>query len=125
MQVAMIAAGFTATEADGLRRAMAAWKRPGVLEKYRDKVIKGMRERGYEDHFAEQIFNQIKGFSSYGFPESHAASFALLTYVSAWLKCHEPAAFCAPCSTHNRSATHPASWCRTHAGTTSRCCPST
>ena len=93
MQVAMIAAGFTATEADGLRRAMAAWKRPGVLEKYYDKVIKGMRERGYEDHFAEQIFNQIKGFSSYGFPESHAASFALLTYVSAWLKCHEPAAF--------------------------------
>lgn len=93
MQVAMIAAGFTATEADGLRRAMAAWKRPGVLEKYYDKVIKGMRERGYEDAFAEQIFSQIKGFSSYGFPESHAASFALLTYVSSWLKCHEPAAF--------------------------------
>ncbi|MGM9483616.1 error-prone DNA polymerase [Roseateles sp. NT4] len=93
MQVAMIAAGFTATEADGLRRAMAAWKRPGVLEKYYGKVIKGMRERGYEDSFAEQIFSQIKGFSSYGFPESHAASFALLTYVSSWLKCHEPAAF--------------------------------
>jgi error-prone DNA polymerase len=93
MQVAMIAAGFTATEADGLRRAMAAWKRPGVLDKYYDKVIKGMRERGYEDAFAEQIFSQIKGFSSYGFPESHAASFALLTYVSSWLKCHEPAAF--------------------------------
>jgi error-prone DNA polymerase len=93
MQVAMIAAGFTATEADGLRRAMAAWKRPGVLEKYYDKVINGMRERGYEDAFAEQIFSQIKGFSSYGFPESHAASFALLTYVSSWLKCHEPAAF--------------------------------
>ncbi|HEY8879500.1 MAG TPA: error-prone DNA polymerase [Roseateles sp.] len=93
MQVAMIAAGFTATEADGLRRAMAAWKRPGVLDKYYDKVIKGMRARGYEDAFAEQIFSQIKGFSSYGFPESHAASFALLTYVSSWLKCHEPAAF--------------------------------
>ena len=93
MQVAMIAAGFTATEADGLRRAMAAWKRPGVLEKYYSKVINGMRERGYEDAFAEQIFSQIKGFSSYGFPESHAASFALLTYVSSWLKCHEPAAF--------------------------------
>ena len=95
MQVAMIAAGFTATEADGLRRAMAAWKRPGVLEKYYDKVIKGMRERGYEDHFAEQIFNQIKGFSSYGFPESHAASFAHLVYVSSWLKRHHPAAFAA------------------------------
>jgi error-prone DNA polymerase len=93
MQVAMIAAGFSAGEADGLRRAMAAWKRPGVLEKYYDKVIKGMRERGYEDAFAERIFSQIKGFSSYGFPESHAASFALLTYVSSWLKCHEPAAF--------------------------------
>jgi error-prone DNA polymerase len=93
MQVAMIAAGFSAGEADELRRAMAAWKRPGVLEKYYDKVVKGMRERGYEDEFAERIFSQIKGFSSYGFPESHAASFALLTYVSSWLKCHEPAAF--------------------------------
>ncbi|MBW8847938.1 MAG: error-prone DNA polymerase, partial [Burkholderiales bacterium] len=93
MQVAMIAAGFTAGEADELRRAMAAWKRPGVLDKYYDKVITGMRERGYEDAFAERIFSQIKGFSSYGFPESHAASFALLTYVSSWLKCHEPAAF--------------------------------
>ncbi|RZJ02497.1 MAG: DNA polymerase III subunit alpha, partial [Rubrivivax sp.] len=93
MQVAMIAAGFSAGEADGLRRAMAAWKRPGVLEKYYDKVINGMRERGYDDEFAERIFSQIKGFSSYGFPESHAASFALLTYVSSWLKCHEPAAF--------------------------------
>ncbi|MFG6432407.1 error-prone DNA polymerase [Roseateles sp. LYH14W] len=93
MQVAMIAAGFSAGEADQLRRAMAAWKRPGVLEQYYDKVVKGMRERGYTDAFAEQIFAQIKGFSSYGFPESHAASFALLTYVSCWLKCHEPAAF--------------------------------
>lgn len=93
MQVAIIAAGFTPGEADQLRRAMAAWKRPGVLEKYYDKVINGMRERGYTDDFAKRIFDQIKGFSSYGFPESHAASFALLTYVSSWLKCHEPAAF--------------------------------
>ncbi len=93
MQVAMIAAGFSAGEADQLRRAMAAWKRPGVLEQYYDKVVNGMRERGYTDDFARRIFDQIKGFSSYGFPESHAASFALLTYVSAWLKCHEPAAF--------------------------------
>ncbi len=93
MQVAMIAAGFSAGEADELRRAMAAWKRPGVLEKYYDKVVDGMRARGYTDDFAKRIFDQIKGFSSYGFPESHAASFALLTYVSSWLKCHEPAAF--------------------------------
>ena len=93
MQVAIIAAGFTPGEADELRRAMAAWKRPGVLEKYYDKVVNGMRERGYTDDFAKRIFDQIKGFQSYGFPESHAASFALLTYVSCWLKCHEPAAF--------------------------------
>ncbi|MCY4754021.1 error-prone DNA polymerase [Pelomonas aquatica] len=93
MQIAMLAAGFTAGEADELRRAMASWKRPGVLEKYYDKVVLGMRKNGYEDEFAERIFRQIKGFSSYGFPESHAASFALLTYVSSWLKCHEPAAF--------------------------------
>ncbi|WP_457426861.1 error-prone DNA polymerase [Roseateles sp. P5_E7] len=93
MQVAMIAAGFTAGEADELRRAMAAWKRPGVLDKYYDKVVTGMRKNGYDDAFAKQIFAQIKGFSSYGFPESHAASFALLTYVSCWLKHHEPAAF--------------------------------
>jgi error-prone DNA polymerase len=93
MQVAMIAAGFSAGEADELRRAMASWKRPGVLDKYYEKVVKGMRGRGYEDAFAERIFSQIKGFQSYGFPESHAASFALLTYVSSWLKCHEPAAF--------------------------------
>lgn len=93
MQIAMIAAGFSAGEADELRRAMAAWKRPGVLDKYYDKVVSGMRKNGYEDEFAESIFRQIKGFSSYGFPESHAASFALLTYVSSWLKCHEPAAF--------------------------------
>ncbi|MFN3862437.1 MAG: error-prone DNA polymerase [Roseateles sp.] len=93
MQIAMIAAGFSAGEADQLRRAMGAWKRPGVLEQYYDKVISGMRRNGYTDDFAQSIFRQIKGFSSYGFPESHAASFALLTYVSAWLKCHEPAAF--------------------------------
>ena len=93
MQVAMIAAGFSAGEADQLRRAMAAWKRPGDLQQFHDKIINGMRERGYEDGFADAIFRQIKGFASYGFPESHAASFALLTYVSSWLKCHEPAIF--------------------------------
>jgi error-prone DNA polymerase len=93
MQVAMLAAGFTAGEADQLRRAMAAWKRKGGLEKYHDRIVNGMQERGYDLAFAEGIFEQIKGFGEYGFPESHAASFALLVYASSWLKRHEPAAF--------------------------------
>ena len=95
MQIAMLAAGFTPGEADGLRRAMAAWKRKGGLEKYYDRIVQGMTERGYERDFAESIFEQIKGFSEYGFPESHAASFALLVYASSWIKRHEPAAFLA------------------------------
>ncbi|MBH9552660.1 error-prone DNA polymerase [Inhella gelatinilytica] len=93
MQVAMIAAGFTPGEADQLRRAMAAWKRPGDLARFHARILSGMRQRGYADDFAEAIFRQIQGFASYGFPESHAASFALLTYASCWLKRHEPAAF--------------------------------
>ena len=93
MQIAMVAAGFTAGEADRLRRAMAAWKRRGGLEGFESRLKAGMAERGYSPEFAERIFNQIKGFGDYGFPESHAASFALLVYVSAWLKCHEPAVF--------------------------------
>jgi error-prone DNA polymerase len=95
MQLAVVAAGFTPGEADRLRRAMAAWKRRGGLGPFEDKLIKGMRERGYEEEFARQIFRQIEGFGEYGFPESHSASFALLVYVSSWLKCHEPAAFTA------------------------------
>jgi error-prone DNA polymerase len=95
MQVAILAAGFTAGEADQLRRAMAAWKRKGGLEKYYDRIVNGMLERGYDQAFAEGIFEQIKGFGEYGFPESHAASFALLVYASSWLKCHEPEAFLA------------------------------
>jgi error-prone DNA polymerase len=93
MQVAILGAGFTPGEADQLRRAMAAWKRKGGLEKYYDRIVRGMLERGYDLAFAEAIFSQIQGFGEYGFPESHAASFALLAYASAWLKCHEPAAF--------------------------------
>ena len=93
MQLAVVAAGFTPGEADQLRRAMAAWKRRGGLGGFEDKLVSGMRERGYEEEFARQIFRQIKGFGEYGFPESHSASFALLVYVSSWLKCHEPAAF--------------------------------
>ncbi len=95
MQISILAAGFTAGEADGLRRAMAAWKRKGGLEKYYSKIVDGMTAQGYEKSFAEAIFEQIKGFSEYGFPESHAASFALLVYASCWIKCHEPAAFLA------------------------------
>ncbi len=95
MQLAIVAAGFTPGEADQLRRSMAAWKRRGGMEHYRQRIIEGMTERGYEIGFAEQVFEQIKGFGSYGFPESHAASFALLVYASAWLKCHFPAAFAA------------------------------
>ena len=93
MQVAMLAAGFTAGEADQLRRAMAAWKRKGNLQQYYEKIVNGMLARGYQREFAESIYKQIQGFAEYGFPESHAASFALLVYASAWLKCHEPAAF--------------------------------
>ncbi|MFI4928340.1 MAG: error-prone DNA polymerase, partial [Burkholderiales bacterium] len=93
MQVAILAAGFTPGEADQLRRAMAAWKRKGGLEKYYERIVGGMLERGYERGFAEQIYTQIQGFGEYGFPESHAASFALLAYASSWLKHHEPAAF--------------------------------
>ena len=93
MQLAMVAAGFTAGEADQLRRAMAAWKRKGGLEKFRDKLVGGMRERGYDEEFAERLYKQMQGFGEYGFPESHAASFALLVYISCWLKCHHPAAF--------------------------------
>jgi error-prone DNA polymerase len=93
MQIAMLAAGFTAGEADELRRSMAAWRRKGGLGKFYDKIIDGMTSRGYDREFAEQIFKQIQGFGEYGFPESHAASFALLAYASCWLKRHEPEAF--------------------------------
>ena len=93
MQIAMVAAGFTGSEADMLRRSMAAWARRGGMEHMHQRLVKGMLERGYSEAFAEQIFQQIRGFGEYGFPESHAASFALLVYVSAWMKCHHPAAF--------------------------------
>jgi len=93
MRLAVVAAGFTAGEADQLRRAMAAWQRKGGIEPFRDKFIGGMLAKGYPPEFTERLYRQIQGFGEYGFPESHAASFALLAYVSAWLKCHEPAAF--------------------------------
>ena len=93
MQIAMLAADFTAGEADDLRRSMAAWKRKGGVQRFHDRLVGRMVERGYEQIFAENIFKQIEGFGEYGFPESHAASFAKLMYVSCWLKCHEPACF--------------------------------
>ena len=93
IELAMVAAGFTAGEADQLRRAIAGWRRRGGLEKFQAKLVQGMLERGHSQDFADRIVNQIQGFGEYGFPESHAASFALLVYISAWLKRHEPAAF--------------------------------
>ena len=95
MQVVMIAAGFTAGEADELRRSMASWKRHGSVNRFQERIMKGMQDNGYSNAFAERIFQQIEGFGAYGFPESHSASFALLVYDSAWIKCHEPAIFLA------------------------------
>jgi error-prone DNA polymerase len=95
MEISMIAAGFSGAEADGLRRAMAAWKRTGDMLRWKQRLIGGMLANGYELSFAERIFEQVKGFADYGFPESHAYSFALLAYESSWLKCHEPECFLA------------------------------
>ena len=95
MELAMIAADYSAEDADRLRRDMAAWKRKGGLGPHRERLIQGMRRNGYEQEYAERIFRQIEGFGEYGFPESHAYSFALIAYESSWLKCHEPEAFLA------------------------------
>jgi len=93
MQIAVVAAGFSAEEADRLRRSLATFRRMGTISTFKDRFIGGMLERGYELPFAERCFSQIEGFGEYGFPESHAAAFAMLAYVSAWLKCHHPAVF--------------------------------
>ena len=95
MKLSQVAAGFTPGQSDQLRRAMAAWKKKGDLEPFRDQLIEGMKANGYPEEFAERLYKQICGFGEYGFPESHAASFAILVYISAWIKCHYPAAFCA------------------------------
>ncbi|HEX5312537.1 error-prone DNA polymerase [Aquabacterium sp.] len=95
MQIAVIAAGFSPGEADALRRSMAAWRRKGGVEKFEERLKLGMKARGYPTSFADQVFEQMKGFGSYGFPESHAASFAILVYLSAWIKRHYPAVFLA------------------------------
>ncbi|ODN71756.1 Error-prone DNA polymerase [Methylobrevis pamukkalensis] len=95
MQVAITCAGFSPAEADQLRRSMATFKNFGTVSAFRDKLIEGMVARGYEQAFAERTFRQLEGFGSYGFPESHAASFALIAYASSWMKCHHPDVFCA------------------------------
>ncbi|MCL4117872.1 UNVERIFIED_CONTAM: hypothetical protein GTU68_030021 [Idotea baltica] len=93
MQIAVVGAGFSPSEADKLRRSMATFRRMGTIGQLRDKFITGMLRRGYDQDFAQSCFSQIEGFGEYGFPESHAAAFAMLAYVSAWLKCHHPAVF--------------------------------
>ncbi len=95
MKIAIVAAGFTPNEADRLRKAMATFKRSGDIHKFYEKMVDGMAARGYDWEFAERCFKQIEGFGTYGFPESHAASFALLVYVSSWIKCHYPSVFAA------------------------------
>jgi error-prone DNA polymerase len=95
MKLVVVAAGFTPGEADQLRRAMGAWRRTGLIDQFEQKLVQGMLANGYSEEFARKLFGQIEGFGSYGFPESHAASFALLVYVSAWIKCHYPAVFLA------------------------------
>lgn len=94
MRIAMDCADFTADEADQLRRAMATFKNVGTISKFKEKLVTGMVANGYDKEFAERIFKQLEGFGSYGFPESHAASFALIAYASSWLKCHHPDIFC-------------------------------
>ena len=93
MRIAIVAAGFSAAEADRLRRSMAAFRRNGAIDQFRDKFLAGMHKNGYTPEFAERCFQQLQGFGEYGFPESHAASFALLVYVSAWIKHYYPAVF--------------------------------
>ena len=95
MRLAIVAAKFSPDEANGLRRAMATFRHVGTMHTFEQKFVGGMIKRGYDPTFAQDCFEQIKGFGSYGFPESHAASFALLVYVSAWIKKHHPAAFAA------------------------------
>lgn len=93
MQIAIVGANFTPDQADRLRRSLATFKKHGSVSEFRALFLKGMRNNGYDDDFAERCFSQIEGFGSYGFPESHAASFALLVYASSWLKCHHPGIF--------------------------------
>ena len=122
MQIAIVAAGFTPDEADKLRRAMATFRHTGTIHLFREKFIDGMVANGYEREFAERCFGQIEGFGEYGFPESHAASFALLVYVSSWIKRYYPEVSAPPSSTASPWASTPRpSSCATPASTASRC----
>ena len=124
MRLVMVAAGFSAEEADRLRKAMAAWRRHGALDEFHPKVVDGMLRNGYTREFAERCFQQIKGFGEYGFPESHAASFALLVYASAWLKRHHPAAFaCALLNSQPMGFYAPLRSCATPGSTACACLP--
>ncbi len=125
MKVAMVCAGFSAGEADQLRRAMATFKFTGGVSKFKNKLVDGMVKNGYSREFAERTFTQLEGFGSYGFPESHAASFALIAYASSWVKCHHPDVFCASLLNSQRWAfiRSPRS-SRTHATMGSRSAPS-
>ncbi len=93
MQIAIVGAGFTPDQADRLRRSLATFKKHGSVSEFRALFLRGMAKKGYDKDFSERCFSQIEGFGSYGFPESHAASFALLVYASSWLKCHHPGIF--------------------------------
>ena len=122
MRIAIVAAKFSDAEANELRKAMATFRRLGTIELLEEKMVSRMVARGYDQEFAERCFNQIKGFGEYGFPESHAASFAHLVYVSSWIKCHYPAAFAARCSTRSRwASTRRRRSCAMRASTASRC----
>ncbi len=126
MKIAIVAAGFTPGEADKLRRAMATFKRIGTIGTFTTKMIEGMVASGYPRDFAERCFSQIEGFGEYGFPESHAASFALLVYASAWLKCRYPDVFAAALLNASRwASTRRRRSCATRASTASRCARST
>ena len=119
MKIAIVAAGFTPAEADELRRSMATFKVKGMVKQFQDKLMSGMKKNGYPEAYAEKIFKQLEGFGSYGFPESHAASFALLVYVSAWIKYYysdvfacgllnsQPMGFYAPAQIAGRQAATP------------------
>src|SRR3546814_3541560 len=105
MRVGIVGAGFTPAEADKLRRSIATFKSTGCVTHFEDKMIGGMIKRGYTRDFATRTFKQIEGFGSYGFPESHAASFAKIAYASSWMKCHHPEIFCAALLNADRKST--------------------
>ena len=124
MQIAVVGAGFSPEEADHLRRSLATFRKMGTIGTFRDRFVRGMLERGYEEDFADRCFSQIEGFGEYGFPESHAAAFAMLAYVSAWLKRHHPAVFaCALLNSQPMGFMRPRKSCRMHVNTASKFAP--